>query len=212
MDNEKLTYAAKAAIQKNIDTKSMQLLLGICSGLIADKQLNDTEIHYLRSWLRDHETICDKWPASGIHYKIEQILADGIITLEERQQTLELLQEITGNYFSETGAAIPEAPILPTDTDVIIEFINKTFCFTGEFIYGTRAYCERSILKLGATAVDNVSRKLDYLVIGANVSPAWVNETYGRKIEKAIETRTKLGKPFIVSEKQWAEVLVNHPI
>lgn len=205
-----MSYSARSAISKNIDNKSMQVLLGICSGIIADQQLNDVEIHYLQTWLRDHETICDKWPASGIHYKIEQILQDGIITAEERQQTLSLLQEITGNYFMETGAAMPESPALPIEKDPKIEFVNKSFCFTGEFLFGTRATCERAVLKLGAMPLDRVTKKLDFLVIGAYCSPAWSNETYGRKIEKAIETRQTIGRPYIISEKQWTETLIKY--
>jgi hypothetical protein len=37
----------------------------------------------------------------------------------------------------------------------------------------------------------SVVMKLDYLVIGAQSSPAWAYSTYGRKIERAIELRDR---------------------
>jgi len=79
-----------------------------------------------------------------------------------------------------------------------------TFCFTGGFIYGTRADCERIVLSLGSMTVDRISGKLDYLIIGTFVEPSWVNTTYGRKIEAAVRHRDNGSEICIASEYHWA--------
>jgi NAD-dependent DNA ligase len=201
--------AINRSVQNRIDTRAMQTLIGICSGMAADQAINDKEIAYLQTWLSDHQSIRDQWPASAIHCRIQDILADGIITGEEREDLLAKLQELTGNYFNDTGSATIEGPAMPLDDDPSIFFRNMSYCFTGEFLYGTRAACERVVLRLGAMALSNVTKRLNYLVIGSNCSPAWTGETYGRKIEQAVRYREEGHEICIISEKQWTHALLD---
>jgi NAD-dependent DNA ligase len=201
--------AINRSVQHRIDTRAMQTLLGICSGMAADQAINDKEIAYLQTWLADHQSIRDQWPASAIHCRIQDIVADGIITAEERDDLLIKLQELTGNFFNDTGSATVEGPAMPLDDDPSIFFRNMSYCFTGEFMYGTRAACERAVLKLGAMPQDRVTKKLNYLVIGSRCSPAWIGETYGHKIELAVRYRDEGLELSIVSERQWTLALVD---
>lgn len=202
------SYAASKAIEQRVNTRAIQTLLGICTGIVADETINDKEISFIQTWLEEHQGICDQWPASAIYYKIKDILADGVITNDERASLMARLQQLTGNFFADTGAAAVEGPALPIDDDPSIFFRNTSFCFTGEFMYGTRASCERAILKLGSTPADTVTKKIDYLVIGSMVSPDWCNETYGRKIELAMKYKND-GVPItIISERQWSDALI----
>lgn len=201
--------AIQKAIQQQTLTKAAVSLLGICTGILADGQLHDREILFLATWLREHEEVAGVWPGSEIARRVETILADGIITEEERRDLMEALQAISGNYFSDTGCAAPEAPLLPIDDDPSIFFRDMTFCFTGKFLYGTRAACERMTLSLGGVAVDGITRELNYLVIGTLIEPSWANTTYGRKIEKAVNYRDSGCDLVIVSEKQWTAALAD---
>ena len=92
---------------------------------------------------------------------------------------------------------------IPVNFDLpFVEFENKYFCFSGDFIYGTRAECEQAvILKNGASG--NLTKKTDYLVIGSYASPEWLAKTGGRKIEKALLMRASTSKPQIISERHW---------
>jgi len=195
-----------AAIQANrhrLLTRSAQTLLGICTGIAADGNINDTEIHFLRTWLADNKEVLESWPGNIIGQRLEAILADGIITEEERQHFQETLKNITGNDFSETGSAAADCPALPTNPDARIQFDKRTFCFTGTFLYGTRASCEWATQSLGGITLKAVTQSLDYLVIGAMVTKDWAYESYGRKIEKAANLRQKGGKIAIITEQQW---------
>lgn len=201
--------AALGAIRNRQLAKAAQTLIGICMGIAADGAVHDREVLFLSTWLADNPDVTQEWPGSELGRRVKAILADGIITPDERADLLETLQQLTGNFFSETGAAAPEGPALPIDDDPCIIFGNRCFCFTGRFLYGTRASCERTILRLGGMAVDTVSRKLDYLVIGTLIEPQWINTTYGRKIEKAIACQQEGAELAVVSERQWTAALAD---
>lgn len=197
------------SIQHRLDIRAMQTLLGICTGIAADDQITDKEVLFLRTWLSEHSAIAEYWPGSAITKRVNDILSDGVITQEEREDLISLLRNITGNNFNETGEAAAEGPALPIDDDPSIYFRDMLFCFTGKFFYGTRAACERVILSFGGMAVDRVSSNLDYLVIGALIEPSWVHTTFGRKIESAVKHQQDGSEIAIVSEQQWTQAIAD---
>jgi NAD-dependent DNA ligase len=87
-----------------------------------------------------------------------------------------------------------------------IEYFNRSFCFTGIFDFGDRSTCETAVTKQGGQVKKSVIVRLDYLVVGNEVSPDWYNHNYGRKIEKALDIKSGAGnnaKPFIIHESHW---------
>lgn len=200
-------YAALKAIQKREFTKAIENLLGICTGIVSDNHLNDDEIRFLDLWLRQHQDITTKWPGSVIASRVRAALADGIITADERRHLFDTLAGIVGFQLPETGAAEAGVTDIPFDDDPSIWFDSRSFCFTGNFLYGTRADCERAILKHGCVVRDSVSRNLEYLVVGSLIERSWAHTAYGRKIEKAIDYINKGYGIAIVSERQWTEAL-----
>lgn len=56
-------------------------------------------------------------------------------------------------------------------------------------------------------AVDGITSKLEYLVVGSLIEPSWAHTSYGRKIEKAIDYIAKGHGISIISEHQWVEAL-----
>lgn len=184
-------------------TRGARTLLGICSGLTADGTLNDQEIIFLRTWLAENPEVTSIWPGDVIAARVDAILADGTIMPEERTDLLELLANIAGQEFPETGSAAPSSPAAPFDEGVEVVFSGRTFCLTGTFFFGTRAACERAIAALGGTSIGNVTGDLDYLVVGGGCSSQWANTTYGRKIETAYERKKRYGKPSVIGEETW---------
>lgn len=55
------------------------------------------------------------------------MLADGVITEEERTDLLADLKVISGNEFSETGAALPSHIASVFDDDPYVEIPNRLF-------------------------------------------------------------------------------------
>lgn len=186
--------------------KSVESLIGICRGLLADGQLVEQEIIFLDTWLKDNEQIINDWPADVIARRLRAILADGVITHDEAEDLRKTLEGIVGGGL-EHGAVDGMATRLPVEEVETIEFDGKLFCFTGKFVYGSRKKCEQAIIDRGALAHPSVINGLDYLVIGTLASRDWINTSHGRKIESAVANKGK-GKPVVIlAEEVWVKHL-----
>jgi NAD-dependent DNA ligase len=87
----------------------------------------------------------------------------------------------------------------------------KSFCFTGAFDYGSRSDCRQAVVSRGGSLTDGVTSETDVLVIGSKASPAWAHGSYGHKIEAAMVCRMQRGKPTIIPEAYWRELLQQIP-
>ena len=183
----------------------MDSLYGLCSGLLADQKLTDEEIIFLDTWLKEHSDICKDFPANVISSRVRDVLADGIITEEERADLYETISKMLGGTLEDTGVVDGLATRLPVDEVDRIEIPGRRFCFTGKFVYGPRSKCERAVIEMGGEVLKNITAKLDYLVIGTFASRDWAHTSHGRKIEKALEYKEKGRKIFIVAEETWVK-------
>jgi NAD-dependent DNA ligase len=187
--------------------RCVEHLLGIVSGVVADGELTEGEVLFLRTWLTEHEPATREWPGSAIQRAVQEIVADGIVTAAERAHLLDVLRTFAASDFSLTGSASPEVSALPINDTVTIVLRDAGVCHTGEFLFGTRAACERATLRAGGMPTDNVSRKVDVLVVGTRVAPAWSHTSFGRKIKRAVELQDG-GHPIeIISERRWLQAL-----
>jgi DNA polymerase III epsilon subunit-like protein len=71
-------------------------LLGLCRGIMADDRITTREVYELSSWLENCPHL-DTWPASEIAQEVEQILEDGIVTMEEKQRLAKVLDQVVLN-------------------------------------------------------------------------------------------------------------------
>jgi hypothetical protein len=184
---------------------SIELLLGYTKGLIADNLLNDKEIRHLRRWVREARSYYDKWPVSAIAERIESIMADKVITDEEREELLQLLQGIHGGDWMMGGVVSGMTAQLPWDEPDAIEFSGQLFCLTGKFASGPRAKVATRIQELGGRVHNKINRKLDYLVVGVIASRDWKNSTHGLKIQEAMENRSNNYPIKIISEEEFVK-------
>ena len=200
-------FARKAATDQRLLKRSCESLLGICSGMLADGHLANEEIRFLDTWLADNDDIATSWPGEVIVKRVRDVLADGIITEEEREYLKSTLSDLIGGSIEETGATSGTATLLPLDDVDNIKIDSNSFCFTGSFLYGTRNSCHKAIEERGGTASGSVKVSLNYLVIGALASREWAHTSHGRKIEKAMDYKNKGRQILIISEEQWTDAL-----
>lgn len=193
--------------QQRIDTRTIDTLIGLCTGIVADGEINNQEISFLKTWVNDNKSVTTKWPGNAIAKQLEFIVQDEENTSNFKEDLLALLLVITGCNFISTGAASPDQPALPIEFNPCIAFKNKRFCFTGKFLTGTRKSCVNQIESLGGIHLDDITPKTDYLVIGAIINPSWAHTTFGRKIEGAVLVKKKHGLLQIISEEQWLDAL-----
>jgi NAD-dependent DNA ligase len=187
--------------------KAINTLYGILIGMTADGKINDDEIHALNLWLSDHRCYGNHFPLDVMNLRVANILQDGNITKEEREDFQSVVTQIIGGTYHETGALGGNSTSFMHDTPDSIKISGSSFCFTGAFVFGTRKQCQKVITDLGGVHVDFVTLKLDYLVVGALASRDWIASAHGRKIEAAFNLQKQGHKIKILGEDIWAKFL-----
>jgi NAD-dependent DNA ligase len=193
--------------QKRLIERSLDELLGLCKGLVADRILNEEETSVLIAWLEANRQVEDSWPANVLMARINSMLADRRIDADERTELFSLLNEIAAGgrqdkIVPSLSTSLPLTKPVPT-----IVFPSRVFCFTGKFYFGTRQACQMAVRERGGLIQDNVTQQTHYLVVGTLGSTDWAHSTHGRKIEHAVELAQK-GLPIaLVSEQHWTSQL-----
>lgn len=196
---------ALSSTGSNKTREAIDQLLGIVSGLVADDDLHDLEIEFLKVWLSEHQDVARVWPGSAIGRAVDTVLADGHVSEEERAYLLTTLKDLASADFAVTDAAGAGRIAIPTDDTIKLSLQDSVVCLAGEFLHGTRAACERLLEQAGAWPVRAVSRNVHYLVVGTKVSSDWLNTPYGRDIQDAVALQQAGHGIAIVSERRWIE-------
>ena len=186
-------------------------LLGICKGVVADDNVNEAELRFIVGWIEGHPTLSSTWPCQQIADRIDSALADGELTAEEANEIGSFLRAIVAPVQDPADQRLRSAT-LPFDAPTTpIEFLGRRFCFTGTFAIGHRGVCVDMTEERGAIVVPALTQELDYLVVGAFRTEAWIHSTHGRKIERAVELRSLSGRLKIVGEEAWIQAIRNAP-
>ena len=188
-----------------IDDRQVAELIGIARGLLADGSLNDSEIQFLRKWLVASEGITGNPLLVDITNHVEDVLADGIVTPEERSGLMRMLDNLCNNDF-EIGEALKPGNLPLCSPPPVLYFSGERYCFTGTFTFGQRKDCEQIVQDRGAIA-GSLTKKTTVLVIGDYATESWAQSSFGRKIEKAVTMRTSGVPIHIVAEKHWRNAL-----
>lgn len=186
--------------------RSCESLLGIAAGLVADGTLNEREVHFLSTWLSEHPDLASTWPGEVIFKRVRETLKDGVLTADELHYLKQSLDELIGGSFAEDGAIPGGATGLPLDGNAAVVVPGSSFCFTGKFLFGTRAACERAVTTRGGI-IDSIQKSLRYLVIGELSSRDWKYSSHGTKIEAAMKLKGQGHNLSVVSETQWVSAL-----
>ena len=199
-----LKFNAYRRLERNISE-----LLGLAKGIISDGNITEQEVNFINDWMGIHKETVKEWPCSIIFNRLEKILKDNLISMEERDDLRELLADLVGGKSGIIGNQ-DTASKLPFDIpfpNIILK--NKVFVLTGKFAFGPRAACIKFTEGAGGICEDSVSHRTNYLIIGTFGSRDWVHTSIGRKIEKAVNYKSSGQELFIVGEDHWAESLPN---
>jgi NAD-dependent DNA ligase len=201
MDNALLNRFGR----ERISDRQVDELIGLAKGIAADGQIHPAEVEFLQNWLAANLAVSDHPLIGTLYQRINGILADGIVDEEEKSELLDTLLQFTGQP-SELGEALKATTLplcAPTPT---ISFATAQFCFTGTFAFGKRKDCEAAVAECGGLA-GSLTRETRYLVIGTYVTDSWRHSSYGNKILKAVEMKSKQLPISIISESHWSRSL-----
>ena len=188
-------------------TSSIQFLLGMIHGMMADRELSDEEIRNLKLWLENNDFLRGTYPFDEIDTLIHTVLEDKVITEDERNLLTAFLSTVI-EYKDSRNLCEADFADLRSQYSVSgicsfcpdITFDGKLFCFTGQSYRGTRAELVQEIEALGGKFRSSVTGKTDYLVVGNAGNPCWAYSCYGRKIEEAMALRKEGAKVQIINE------------
>jgi NAD-dependent DNA ligase len=170
---------------------------------MADDYLSEDEIRQLGAWLDNHEEVLAEWPGNMIAKRVQEVLADGIITEEERADLQRILEKAAGAK-PQVHLALISATRLPIDEPPPdVAFQDHAFCLTGQFIFGSRGKCQQTVLDRGGYCQEHPTITTDFLVIGTLASQRWAHESYGRKIEAAVSLKRSGRDLKIIAEEHW---------
>lgn len=185
--------------------RTVDELIGLCRGVLADGVVAESEAEYLLAWLEANRAAADSWPGNVLYERVAAALADGRLDPEEEAELLDTLNEATG-----LGIPLPEQaasystalPLCSPPPEVV--FPGRSFVLTGKFVHGSRRECQTVIEELGGLIKSKPTRDVDYLVVGAIGSRDWIHSTHGRKIEEAVKLRDAGTGIRIIGEEHWA--------
>ena len=188
-------------------SRDISEMIGIVRGILYDGVVSEHEIRGLRDWAGRRPEVVSQWPGSILYERLCSILEDDVVTADERRDLAELLTDLVGGEVRMIGGQVG-ATTLPIDQPVpVIEIPDRVFVMTGRFAFGPRPVCVEATKSVGGWCENNVTLRTDYVVIGTFSSRDWKVSTFGNKIEKAIDYRTRHGHPAIVSEDVWAAAI-----
>ena len=182
-----MNQAKNIALDQRKITKGLNTLMGLVNGIVCDGVLQEIEIQFLSTWMKENSEIAGVYPANIVYRRVKEVLQDGVITEEEKKHLFKELSDLSGNDFSNTGSALPEYISNVFDDDPYVIFEGNNFVLTGIFLYGTRNACFQAIQKYGGIPRETITTETNYLVVGSSASPDWIVENFGRKIQKAAE-------------------------
>lgn len=188
--------------RKNIEDRQIDTLIGLSKGLLADGKVDQTEAEFLLSWLIQSRQASDNPIIVNLLEKVSVMLEDGVLDDDESSELLSILYCITGDP-SEIGELAKTTSLPVNKPAPSINFQNSSFLFTGTCAFGTRKQCQEVTVNLGGIIAKGVNKSLNYLVLGSYVTDSWAHETFGRKIEKAMNYREDGIPIVIVTEDHW---------
>ena len=199
------TFNTKPVADRQIDQ-----LIGLAQGILADGIVTQAESEMLQAWLRVNGATDNPYVARLLD-QVERVLEDGVLDEDEGRELHDALMSWTGggglDGEESTTASLPLDPSPRT-----VRITGNIFVFTGTGVFGTRRMMQDATLRAGGTVERNVTRRTNFVVLGTYVTQAWAHESFGRKIEKAMDYRDQKGIGLhIVHEEDWMQALEPSP-
>ena len=79
--------------------KASNSLMGILEGIVADGKVSAEELRFLRTWISEHEDVRQTHPFNELIPQVDEVIADGVITEDERADIMWLCDRLLSTRF-----------------------------------------------------------------------------------------------------------------
>jgi NAD-dependent DNA ligase len=185
---------------ENNTRKALDVLAGLCLGILADGETNSREADFLRSWIKN---FAHRLP----NEILEKLLPILDLLASESEIEDELLQSLSALLHQTVGIDNQNPDPLqnsacglifdkfPTEWNSIEDL---EVVLSGEFSLGSKKHLMAKILALGGIPRDEApTKRTAIIVVGEKGSTQWTTSLYGSKIEKALVLRN-LGQEILI--------------
>lgn len=195
----------------NQATADMQKLHAVLAGISCDSEITADELKGLSNWLNEHSHLTTCWPYDEVSSLVTSVLADQKIDSKEH----DLLLSFFGEFVNLLDNKTIVTPLIDDSTSIVglcavcpeIKFADSVFCFTGSSSRVSRNEFHNLVERFGGSFTKSLTKKVDYLVIGADGNPCWAYACYGRKVEKAVDLRKKGHSIMIIHENDFHDAI-----
>ncbi|WP_373521501.1 hypothetical protein [Aquiflexum sp.] len=86
-------YESQLSISETVESR-IQMLQGICYGILADEQINKYEIYVLKKWLEENNSMLSLSPFKEMHAILTVVMDDGQVDIKEEKELKKRFLEI----------------------------------------------------------------------------------------------------------------------
>lgn len=166
-------------------SKSHNELIKHAMDVLEDGHVSLEEAIGLRWWLEKEDNLAEEAVVSRLLELLSSVLEDNAIDEDEESRLMSLLRQIVN----------------PVDDSPMESIEGKVFCLTGDFEFGSKEDVASHLESLGGISSESVTRKCDYVIMGARRSAAYAHGSYGSKVRKAMEWQSKGLAMQVVTEQ-----------
>ncbi|WP_262541302.1 BRCT domain-containing protein [Acinetobacter bereziniae] len=184
-------------------TADTQRLHGVLAGLLCDGTINSREVFALKRWLDEHKNLED----DHLFKEINSLLITVVKLNKVDPAVIEALIQAISKYVDRENYCLPKQAVTSTSENINPDFYQgdftikySTFCLTGASEQYTKAEWKKVIEEKGGIFTDNLTKKVDYLVVCNKGNPHWAHMSYGRKFEQAKKWQYEGAKILIITE------------
>lgn len=194
-------------------TADIQRLHGVLAGVICDQNLRCQEVLALTDWLSKREYLSEHFIFTELMSILKEVKNQRIVSQDIKNELIEFLRK----YINVDDDGLPLA-IVSGGSDIMknpdfyheaIPVQGVVFCLTGASNRFMKSEWKALIEAKGGIFTDNLTKKVNYLVICNKGNPHWAQMSYGRKFEQARKMQKEQHEIRILTEDHFSSYILN---
>lgn len=181
-------------------TADVQRLHGVLAGLVCDTDLIIDELVCLNTWLKDHDHLEEDILYQDIFNALRPLRTKKNLTTAEINSIFKLITRYVDPDDHGQLKKCVDSNDNPDFYKGLITLEGAVYCFTGASTRFKKNEWKVLVENNGGKFVDDMTLKVDYLVICNKGNSAWAHVSYGRKFEQAKKWQNEGNNIKIITE------------